>query len=78
MSIVKRSAVSCTVSGAATDEALEIRNTDIVNELALPPVKIHCSVLAEDAIRAAVADLKRKQGGGNTEATAGAEAGTGT
>ena len=43
------------------DEVMEIRNTDIVKELSLPPVKIHCSVLAEDAIKAAVADLKRKQ-----------------
>ena len=44
------------------EEALAIKNTDIVNELSLPPVKIHCSVLAEDAIKAAVADYKRKQG----------------
>ncbi|MFQ5806696.1 MAG: Fe-S cluster assembly scaffold IscU [Phycisphaerae bacterium] len=48
------------LKGRKLDEALEIRNTDIVRELALPPVKIHCSVLAEDAIRAAVADLKDK------------------
>jgi len=48
------------VKGRSLDEALEIKNTDIVRELALPPVKIHCSVLAEDAIRAAVADLKTK------------------
>jgi len=48
------------VKGRSLDEALEIKNTDIVRELALPPVKIHCSVLAEDAIRAAVADLKAK------------------
>lgn len=50
------------VKGKTVDEVLKIRNTDIVNELALPPVKIHCSVLAEDAIRAAIADYKRKQG----------------
>jgi Fe-S cluster assembly scaffold IscU len=50
------------VKGKTLDEALEIRNTDIVRELALPPVKIHCSVLAEDAIRAAIQDLKRKKG----------------
>ena len=50
------------VKGKTVDEALEIRNTDIVNELSLPPVKIHCSVLAEDAIKAAIADYKRKQG----------------
>ena len=43
------------------DEALAIKNTDIVTELALPPVKIHCSVLAEDAIKAAIADYKKKQ-----------------
>jgi len=48
------------LKGRKLDEALEIKNTDIVRELALPPVKIHCSVLAEDAIRAAVADLKDK------------------
>jgi len=49
------------VKGKTVDQALEIKNTDIVNELALPPVKIHCSVLAEDAIKAAVADYKHKQ-----------------
>ncbi len=43
------------------DEALAIKNTDIVEELSLPPVKIHCSVLAEDAIRAAIQDYKNKQ-----------------
>lgn len=48
------------LKGRTLDGALEIKNTDIVKELALPPVKIHCSVLAEDAIRAAVADAKRK------------------
>lgn len=49
------------LKGKTVDEALTIRNTDIVNELSLPPVKIHCSVLAEDAIRAAIADYQRKQ-----------------
>ena len=44
------------------DEALQIKNSDIVRELSLPPVKIHCSVLAEDAIRAAISDWKKKQG----------------
>ncbi|MCC2670767.1 MAG: iscU [Armatimonadetes bacterium] len=48
------------VKGKTLDEALEIKNTEIVEELALPPVKIHCSVLAEDAIKAAIADLKQK------------------
>ena len=50
------------IKGRKLDEALEIKNTDIVRELALPPVKIHCSVLAEDAIKAAIHDYKAKQG----------------
>ncbi len=50
------------VKGKTVDEALSIKNTDIVRELSLPPVKIHCSVLAEDAIRAAISDWKKKQG----------------
>lgn len=50
------------VKGKTLDEALQIKNTDIVKELALPPVKIHCSVLAEDAIRAAIHDVKEKKG----------------
>ena len=49
------------VKGKTVEEALEIKNTDIVEELALPPVKIHCSVLAEDAIRAALNDYRVKQ-----------------
>ena len=48
------------VKGKTVDEALKIRNTEIVNELSLPPVKIHCSVLAEDAIKAAIGDWKKK------------------
>jgi len=52
------------VKGKTLDEALQIKNTDIVRELALPPVKIHCSVLAEDAIRAAIADWKTKKNNG--------------
>jgi len=48
------------VKGKTLDEAQAIKNTDIAEELALPPVKIHCSVLAEDAINAAVADYKKK------------------
>lgn len=48
------------LKGKTVDEALTIKNTDIVNELALPPVKIHCSVLAEDAIKAAITDYKTK------------------
>ena len=50
------------VKGKTVEEALQIKNTDIVKELSLPPVKIHCSVLAEDAIRAAIHDWKKKQG----------------
>src|SRR5207253_10075118 len=49
------------VKGKTVDEALEVKNTDIVNELSLPPVKIHCSVLAEDAIKAAIGDWKKKK-----------------
>lgn len=49
------------LKGKTVDQALEIKNTDIVNELSLPPVKIHCSVLAEDAIKAAISDYKKKQ-----------------
>jgi nitrogen fixation NifU-like protein len=49
------------VKGKTIDEALAIKNTEIVKELSLPPVKIHCSVLAEDAIRAAIGDWKKKQ-----------------
>ena len=49
------------VKGKTIDEALAIRNVDIVEELALPPVKIHCSVLAEDAIKQAIADYRKKQ-----------------
>jgi len=49
------------VKGKTLDEATEIKNTDIAEALALPPVKVHCSVLAEDAIKAAITDLKNKQ-----------------
>jgi len=50
------------VKGKTLDEAMAIKNTDIVNTLNLPPVKIHCSVLAEDAIKAAIEDYKRRNG----------------
>jgi len=50
------------VRGKTLDEAAQIKNTDIAEELALPPVKIHCSVLAEDAIKAAIGDYKSKHG----------------
>ena len=59
--IASRSLVTEMLKGRTLDEAQAIKNTSIVEELALPPVKIHCSVLAEDAIKAAVADLKSKQ-----------------
>lgn len=49
------------VKGKTLDEVMQIKNTDIAEELALPPVKIHCSVLAEDAIKAAISDYKSKQ-----------------
>jgi nitrogen fixation NifU-like protein len=58
------------LKGKSVDEAAKIKNTDIVNELKLPPVKIHCSVLAEDAIKAALADYREKWG--TKEAAAGA------
>ena len=49
------------LKGKSVDQALAIKNTDIVNELSLPPAKIHCSVLAEDAIKAAISDYKKKR-----------------
>jgi Fe-S cluster assembly scaffold IscU len=58
------------VKGKTVAEALQISNTDIVKELALPPVKIHCSVLAEDAIRAAIGDWKKKNNVAETEGAA--------
>jgi nitrogen fixation NifU-like protein len=58
------------VKGRTVEDALKIRNTDIVQELALPPVKVHCSVLAEDAIRAALADYQKKHGTAQPAATA--------
>ena len=59
--IASSSLVTEWVKGKTLGEAREIKNTEIANELALPPVKIHCSVLAEDAIKAAVADYQKKQ-----------------
>ena len=59
--IASSSLVTEMLKGRTLDEAQDIKNTSIVEELALPPVKIHCSVLAEDAIKAAVADLKAKK-----------------
>ena len=60
--IASSSLVTEWVKGKTVDQALDIKNTQIAEELALPPVKIHCSILAEDAIKAAVADYKKKQG----------------
>jgi nitrogen fixation protein NifU and related proteins len=60
--IASSSLVTEWVKGKTLDQAMEIKNTQIAEELALPPVKIHCSILAEDAIKAAVADYKKKQG----------------
>ena len=51
------------VKGKTLDEAMEVENTELVEELSLPPVKIHCSVLAEDAIKAAIVDYRQKQEG---------------
>ena len=58
--IASSSLVTEWVKGKTIDQALEIKNTQIAEELALPPVKVHCSILAEDAIKAAVADYKNK------------------
>ena len=60
--IASSSLVTEWVKGKTVDQALSIKNTEIAEELALPPVKIHCSILAEDAIKAAVADYKKKHG----------------
>jgi nitrogen fixation NifU-like protein len=56
------------VKGKTLDQATEIKNTHIAQELSLPPVKIHCSILAEDAIKAAVEDYKKKHNLGKKEA----------
>ncbi len=70
--IASSSLVTEWVKGKTLDEAMNLKNTQIAEELALPPVKIHCSILAEDAIKAAVADYKQKHGnaGGSAEYTA--------
>ena len=59
--IASSSLVTEWVKGKTLSEALDIKNTEIAEELALPPVKIHCSILAEDAIKAAVADFRARQ-----------------
>jgi nitrogen fixation NifU-like protein len=60
--IASSSLVTEWVKGKTLDQALDIKNTQIAEELALPPVKIHCSILAEDAIKAAVGDWQKKRG----------------
>ena len=65
--IASSSLVTEWVKGKTLDQALDIKNTHIAEELALPPVKIHCSILAEDAIKAAVADYRKKQEGASGE-----------
>jgi nitrogen fixation protein NifU and related proteins len=72
--IASSSLVTEWVKGKTVDEALTIKNTHIAKELALPPVKIHCSVLAEDAIKAAIADWKKKKGLGEAKQAAPAQA----
>jgi nitrogen fixation NifU-like protein len=66
--IASSSLVTEWVKGKTLDQAGEIRNTHIAEELALPPVKIHCSILAEDAIKAAIADYRAKHAGAEVEA----------
>ena len=61
--IASSSLVTEWVKGRTLDEAATIKNTQIAEELSLPPVKIHCSILAEDAIKAAIADYRKKYGG---------------
>jgi nitrogen fixation protein NifU and related proteins len=68
--IASSSLVTEWVKGKSLDQALTIKNTHIAEELALPPVKIHCSILAEDAIKAAVDDYKAKHGAGAAAAAA--------
>jgi nitrogen fixation NifU-like protein len=68
--IASSSLVTEWVKGKSLDEAMSIKNTTIAEELALPPVKIHCSILAEDAIKAAVKDYQAKHGGEGTAAAA--------
>ena len=67
--IASSSLVTEWVKGKTLDQALEIKNTNIAEELALPPVKIHCSILAEDAIKAAVQDYKTRHGETPAEAS---------
>jgi nitrogen fixation NifU-like protein len=66
--IASSSLVTEWVKGKTLDQAMQIRNTQIADELALPPVKIHCSILAEDAIKAAIEDYRSKHAAGQTQA----------
>jgi nitrogen fixation protein NifU and related proteins len=66
--IASSSLVTEWVKGKTLDQAMAIKNTQIAEELALPPVKIHCSILAEDAIKAAIEDYKAKHGAGQAKA----------
>ena len=66
--IASSSLATVWLKGKTLDEAMGIKNTEIVEELALPPVKVHCSVLAEDAIKAALADYKDKRAGATAPA----------
>jgi nitrogen fixation NifU-like protein len=68
--IASSSLVTTMVKGKSIDEAELIKNAEIAAELALPPVKIHCSVLAEDAIKAAIADFRKKQAARSAETSA--------
>jgi nitrogen fixation NifU-like protein len=72
--IASSSLVTEWVKGKTLDQALEIKNTNIAEELALPPVKIHCSILAEDAIKAAVQDYKTRHGDATAPSAAAAQA----
>ncbi len=72
--IASSSLVTEWVKGKTLDEAAVIRNTQIAEELALPPVKIHCSILAEDAIKAAIEDYRKKHGAAGQEVPAKAAA----
>ena len=72
--IASSSYVTELVKGKTVDEVMQIRNTQIVQDLSLPPVKIHCSVLAEDGIKAAIADWKKRRGEADTEEKTAADA----
>ncbi len=67
--IASSSLVTEWITGKSIDEATEVKNTEIARDLALPPVKVHCSILAEDAIKAAIADYKQKHDNGTKAET---------